>query len=139
MPEEEKSNTWVFQENKMVSEVKPSMIVIMSWMWLLNLYTEVTLVPFTQKRGTEEKKGYEFAFTNILDIAQLRTSKTYFLKRKFQFIRAGCFWTMAKIHIYAEKKSARQLDTKYLACWGISFLMDVNKQSIHKYLSIFNV
>jgi len=94
---------------------------------------------YTEKRY-REKKGYELAFTNILDIAQLRTSKTYFLKRKFQFIRAGCFWTIAKIHIYAEKKkSVRQLDTKYLACWGVSFLMDVNKQSIHKYLSIFNV
>lgn len=41
-------------------------------------------VALAQKRtGTEEKTGYLSAFTNILNITQVRVSKTYFLKESF--------------------------------------------------------
>lgn len=42
-------------------------------------------------RGTEEKTVYLLVFTNILDITQVRTSKTHFLIRKLQCIRVGCY------------------------------------------------
>lgn len=41
----------------------------------------MTPVALAQKRGGTEKIGYLLAFTNVLDITQVRTSKTYFLKR----------------------------------------------------------
>lgn len=36
-----------------------------------------------KRRGTKEKTGYLLAFTNVLDITQVRTSKTYFFKESF--------------------------------------------------------
>lgn len=36
-----------------------------------------------KKRGIKEKTGYLLAFTNVLDITQVRTSKTYFFKESF--------------------------------------------------------
>lgn len=62
----------------------------------------MTPVALVQKRTGTEKMGYLLAFTNILNITQIRASKTYFLKESFS-LSVGCFWTIAKIHINAEK------------------------------------
>lgn len=43
----------------------------------------MTPVALAQKRGGTEKIGYLLAFTNVLDITQVRTSKTYFFKESF--------------------------------------------------------
>lgn len=56
-----------------------------------------------KRRGREEKKGCLSAFTNILDITQVRISKTYFFKRKLQFFGVSCFRTIAKKHMNPEK------------------------------------
>lgn len=137
---EKKSNTWIFQENKMVSEIKPSLIVIMSWICLPNHYTEVTPVAFTQEKRYRREERIWISLHQYFGYTPTQSIKNIFFEKKVSVYQSCLFLNNCKnSHICWKKKSVRQLDTKYVACWGISFLTDVNKQSTHKYLSIFNV
>lgn len=84
---------------------------------------------YTEKRY-REKKGYELAFTNILDIAQLRTSKTYFLKESFSLSELAVSEQLQKF-TYMLKKKISQTTRHQISCLLRSKFFDGCQQAIN--------